>query len=78
MRPSALSGLAVVWGRVGHALGWFNSRVLLTAMFVFVFLPIGLVMRLLGNDPLERHKRASMWTPYPDRMRDPSHFERLF
>jgi hypothetical protein len=78
VRPSSLSGLAAIWGRVGHALGWFNSRVLLTVMFVFIFLPAGFVMRLLGNDPLERRRRTSMWTPYPERMRDPKHFERLF
>jgi uncharacterized membrane protein len=78
VRPSALAGVAAVWGRIGHALGWFNSRVLLTVMFVLIFWPIGLCMRLFGNDPLERRRQASMWTPYPDRLRDPKHFERLF
>jgi len=78
VRPSALSGVAAVWGRVGHALGWFNSRVLLTVMFVFVLWPIALFMRLFGNDPLERKKHGSMWSPYPERLRDPQHFERHF
>jgi hypothetical protein len=78
VRPSALAGLAVAWGKVGHALGWFNSRVLLTLMFVLVLWPIGVISKLFGNDPLERRKRESMWTPYPERMRDPKHFERLF
>jgi hypothetical protein len=78
VRPSALAGLAVAWGRVGHALGWFNSRVLLTVMFVLVLWPIGFLSRLFGNDPLERRKGGSMWSAYPDRLRDPKHFERLF
>src|SRR6476659_7640173 len=30
VRPAALAPVAAVWGRIGHALGWFNSRVLLT------------------------------------------------
>jgi hypothetical protein len=77
-RPSSLAGIATVWGKVGHALGWFNSRVLLTVMFVLVLWPVGFISRLFGNDPLERRKRESMWTPYPARMRDPKHFERLF
>lgn len=77
-RPSALAGVAAVWGRIGHALGWFNSRVLLTVMFVLILWPIGLCMRLFGNDPLERRRQGSMWTPYPGRLRDPKHFERLF
>lgn len=78
VRPNSLAALAAGWSRVGHALGWFNSRVLLTVMFVLILWPIGFVSRLFGNDPLERRKRGSMWTPYPERLRDPKHFERLF
>jgi saxitoxin biosynthesis operon SxtJ-like protein len=78
VRPSSLAGLATAWGKVGHALGWFNSRVLLTVMFVLILWPIGFLNRLFGNDPLERRKSGSMWTPYPERLRDPKHFERLF
>jgi len=78
VQPRSLSGPAAVWSYIGHALGWFNSRVLLTVMFVLVLWPVGLVSRLFGNDPLERRRRGSMWVPYPDRLRDPKHFERLF
>ena len=78
VRPSALAGLAAGWSKVGHALGWFNSRVLLTVMFMVVLWPVGAISKLFGNDPLERRRRDSMWSPYPERMRDPKHFERLF
>jgi hypothetical protein len=79
LRPVSLAGSAAAWSRVGHALGWFNSRVLLTAMFVLIIWPIGLVSRLFGSDPLERRRRSgSMWAPYPERLRDPRHFEHLF
>ena len=67
-----------MWSRIGHALGWFNSRVLLTVMFMLILWPFGFVSRLFGIDPLERRKRGSMWTPYPERMRDPKHFEKRF
>jgi Saxitoxin biosynthesis operon protein SxtJ len=78
IRPAWLAGIAAVWSRVGHALGWFNSRVLLTGMFLLVLWPVGYLSRLFGNDPLERRKAGSMWTPYPERLRDPKHFERQF
>ena len=78
VRPQALGGLAAVWSRIGHALGWFNSRVLLTVMFLLILWPVGFVSRLFGSDPLERRKRGSMWTPYPERMRDAKHYEKLF
>jgi hypothetical protein len=79
LRPGWLARPAAGWSRVGHALGWFNSRVLLTAMFVLIIWPIGLLSRVFGSDPLNRQRRReSMWTPYPERLRDPKHFEHLF
>jgi hypothetical protein len=76
-RPNLLAAPARAWMAVGHALGWFNSRVLLTLMFFVVVWPIGLLARLFGSDPLERRRRGSGWVEYPQRLRDPKHFERL-
>jgi hypothetical protein len=77
--PSSLAPLARGWGKIGHALGWFNSRVLLTLMFVFVFCPIGLIGRLFGKDPLDAKRGGrSLWVDYTARLRDPKHYERLF
>ena len=77
--PAALKPLAAGWSRVGHALGWFNSRVLLTVMFAFVFVPVGWLIRLFGSDPLDRQRRAeSRWVAYAERFRDPKHYEHPF
>ena len=79
VQPAWLKPLARGWGRLGHALGWFNSRVLLTLLFVVVLWPVGLISRLLGSDPLGRRRSArSYWTPYSTRARDPRHYERMF
>lgn len=79
VRPSSLAWLARWWGRLGQALGWFNSRVLLTLMFLFVLWPIGVVSRLFGSDPLDTRRRSgSFWVGYSDRLRDPKHYERPF
>jgi hypothetical protein len=40
--------------RFAHLLGWINSRIILTIIFYFLILPIGIIMRLLGNDPMRR------------------------
>jgi hypothetical protein len=66
------------WMRLARVLGWINSRVLLTVFFFLVITPAGLLMRLVGRDPLERRGRGSNWTPYGKRVRDPRHFERQF
>lgn len=79
VRPASLALIARVWGRVGHALGWVNSRILLTVLFFLVIWPVGFVSRLFGSDPLDRRRRArSFWTDYSARLRDPKHYERMF
>ena len=79
VRPASLAPLARLWMRLAHALGWFNSRVLLTLIFLLVMFPIGCVARLFGSDPLDRRRRpGSFWADYSARMRDPKHYEHLF
>lgn len=79
LRPASLAPLARGWGRVGHALGWVNSRVLLTVLFVVVLCPFGAIGRMFGSDPLGRRRHAgSLWSAYPARLRDSRHYERMF
>jgi len=52
--PPALRPLHAVWMLVARALGFVNSHLLLALVFYLLFTPMGLVMRLLGRDPLER------------------------
>jgi hypothetical protein len=78
LRPASLAAVAKQWNRVGHLLGWLNSRVLLTALFVLVVSPIGALGRLFGSDPLGRRGAGSLWLPFSKRVRDPKHYERMF
>ena len=66
------------WRRLGHALGWVNTRVLLSLFFFLILTPVGVIMRLLGKDPLDMRGHGSTWKPYGERLRDPKHFERSF
>ena len=40
------------WIKLGVILGWVNSRIILGLLFIIVLLPISVVMRLIGYDPL--------------------------
>lgn len=42
------------WMRLGMAIGWVMNRVVLAVVFFVVMLPIGFIMRSLGNDPMSR------------------------
>ena len=52
--PRALRHPYRWWMALGHALGWINSRILLSLVFYLLITPMGFVMRLFGRDPMHR------------------------
>jgi hypothetical protein len=70
----------IIWMRLAVALGYINSRVLLSLMFYLVFTPYGLLMRLFGRDPLRRRgaRRESYWISRKVTRQTKEQFERLF
>ena len=79
VRPSLLTRPAAAWWRLAHVLGYINTRILLTLLYFFLLTPMGLIWRAIGKDPMAR-QRASWpgWTRYPQRYRDPKHYERMY
>ncbi|MDK9723932.1 MAG: SxtJ family membrane protein [Sterolibacteriaceae bacterium MAG5] len=66
LRPQALSGLNRLWMRLGVLLNRIVSPLALGAVFFLTVLPIGVLMRLGGKDPLRlRYDPAakSYWVP---------------
>lgn len=51
--PGWLDPVYRVWMRFAMALGWVNTRIILSLIFFLVFLPVGLIMRMF-NDPMRR------------------------
>lgn len=77
--PPILRWPSAMWWRFSRALGHFNARILLTLMFSLVFVPISLLWRLTGNDPLARRRdKWPGWSTYPARYRDRDHYKRMF
>jgi hypothetical protein len=77
--PWTLKYPSAIWWRFSRALGRFNAGVLLALMFGLVFVPISIVWRLTGKDPLARRRdRWSGWSTYPARYRDRHHYTRMF
>jgi len=63
LAPRCLSPVHKVWMGAANALGWFNTRLLLSLVYFLVMTPTGVVMRLLGRDPMDRRlkDRSSYW-----------------
>ncbi|MBN1587820.1 MAG: hypothetical protein JW937_10400 [Candidatus Omnitrophica bacterium] len=84
---SALSGLCwppllfpvhrvLTW--LGGILGWVNTRIILGLTFYLVAAPIGLLMRLLGKDPMQRKLfpgQETYWIPSEHKRSPKEEFE---
>jgi len=76
--PSALRVPNRCWWRFAQVLGWINARVLLTLFFALVLTPVGLVIRLVGRNPLQPVQAQTSWERYASRRRDRNHYEKMF
>ncbi len=77
--PRSLRPVEKGWMAFGHALGWVNTRIILTLLFALVVVPVGLVMRLF-RDPLDRKMRdgrTSYWITR-GQAASPESYERQF
>jgi hypothetical protein len=52
--PAVLAPVFKVWMKVGHVLGWINTRIILGVLFYGLITPMGVVMRLFGWDAMRR------------------------
>jgi hypothetical protein len=81
LAPRRLHGLNVVWMRFGLLLNGIVSPIVIGAIFVVVFVPVGIAFRLRGRDALRRTFEPglnSYWVdrspPGPDRATFPRQF----
>ena len=52
--PAVLHPVYTTWMKIGHGIGWVNTRIILGVLFYVLVLPMGLIMRLFGKDPMAR------------------------
>ena len=77
--PGSLRPFYLGWMRVSQLLGWINTRVILGVIFYLLFLPVGLIMRLLGKDPMNRKFNSGVTTyRVPRHARPASHMKHQF
>lgn len=60
--PQALKPVFLLWLKVGHAVGWFNTRLILAILFFIMFAPVSLFFYLIGRDSMQRRLDASIKT----------------
>ena len=80
-KPELLASTYRGWMRIAMWVGFVMTHLILALMFYCVFTPIGLVMRLMGRDPL--HLKApkgvdSYWVKRPSAQVQKERYEKMF
>ena len=60
--PASLIHFYKPWMKLAEGLGFINTRIILFILFYGMFMPMGLVMRLMGKDPMHRQLNATLDT----------------
>ena len=79
--PFILRPVFRLWLRLAHFIGRVNTQLLLFIVFIFVFIPTGLVIQLFRNDPMKRkmNEEGTYWEPYElEGLKDKSRYEKQF
>lgn len=68
------------WMALAGALGYVNSRILLSLVYYLAVTPLGVILRLAGHDPLRRRTppAGSYWIPREVPRQSRGGFERPF
>jgi hypothetical protein len=77
--PRLLAPLYKGWMKIGHVLGWINTRIILGVVFFVVIWPSGIIMRVFRNDPMARdiHREAKSYR-VPSKQSPPDQITRPF
>ncbi len=60
LKPSMLFYTYKAWIKLGLALGWINSRIILGLVYFMILIPIALIMKIFGYDPLRKKKSSEI------------------
>jgi nitrate reductase NapE component len=68
VQPSWLKVPHAIWMKIGAALGWFNTRLILGILYVVAVVPVALLLRVTGKTPLQLKfdKTAASYREKPD------------
>jgi hypothetical protein len=76
--PTLLSPVYCTWMKIGHYLGWINSRLLLGLIYCVMIIPIGLLLQVFGKARIKNMSIQGDSFRILEDQRPLEHFERIF
>ncbi len=71
-----------LWLKVAKAVGWFNTQIILTLVYILIFIPFGLLINMFRKDQVRRElpkEGGTYWEPYEQAgLKDRKRYERQF
>jgi hypothetical protein len=67
--PGILGPTYRVWMAFGFTLSRITTPIILALMYFLVFLPVGILMRAFGRNPMVRPEADSYWISRPEHVR---------
>jgi uncharacterized membrane protein len=80
IKPTWLHVMYVVWMAAVFPIGFVVSHIMMAIVFYLVLTPIGLIMKLVGRDPMQRKldpQAKSYWQPRTARKRNRGYFRQF-
>ena len=77
--PKSLTYVYKIWMKIGEALGFVNSRIILGILFFVLITPIGLIKRTFGKDVMGKKYEPNLKSYRNSvKVKDPKHMEKPF
>lgn len=78
--PRALVWPNRAWMQLARVMSMVTTPVILGIIYFLIFMPVGMIKRQMGWDPLRRRgaPAQSYWVAYNPRQHDPRHFEKMY
>ncbi len=80
--PVLLRPVFKLWLKVAKVVGWFNTQIILTLVYILIFIPFGMIMSLFRKDQMRRKfskEEETYWEKYVKAgLDDRNRYERQF
>ena len=66
--PKSLKPVYIIFTKIAHAIGWFNTRLILILIYFVIVTPMAILLKISGKDPLNRKidkNEKSCWIKRP-------------
>jgi len=81
LAPAILKPIYIFWMKLAYVLSWFNTRLLLLVIYILLFTPVSLILKLFRRDLIDiriDRTAGSYWKKKEKNKFNPADYERQY